>query len=247
MASVDNFLNRFRPSTPTQEVGIGGWTAMARVRDSYKLTAEAPTTPVEDGSFVNDHIIRNPITLSIEGDVSDVHLRAAPGIRQFQRLQAEIGNVTSQYAPDRTVSQLSRVSALANDLADAVRRVDNLLDTGEQAADYFGNKDTSSKSLQEQFIDAMEAIYFGQQAIAIEMPYRRHDNMVITSFSANYDNVNDSTSFTIEAQQIRYAELQFVRVTTPAAGLNGQTDAPVDKGAQEGEQVESFFSQVLGR
>ncbi len=239
MARVADFLARQRPEAPTQEVGIGGFTALVRASERYKLTAEAPATPVEDGSFVNDHIILKPITLSIEGSVGDIHLRASPPIRQFQRLQAEIGNVTSQYAPARTQSQLSQVSALANDLADAVRRADAALDAGEQALDFFGNQDEGSKSLQEQFIDAMEALHFGQQVIAIDMPFRRHENMVILSFQANTDNITAETTFTIEAQQLQFAELQFVEVASPAAGLGGQTDPEVSKGTQEGEPVET--------
>ena len=247
MARVLDYFDRILPDTPELEVGIGGFTALVRVRDSYKLSAEVPTTPVENGSFVNDHIILKPITITIEGDVSDIHLRASPIIRGFQRLQAEIGNITSQYAPARTQAQLSKVSALVNDAVDAVRRLDALLDAGEQVLDLFGNKDTESKGLQEQFIDAMEALHFGKQAIAIDMPFRRHENMVIISFQSNTDNVTNVTTFSLEAQQLQYAELQFVEVTTPASGLGGQTDEEVSKGAQEGEPVDSsLFSQILG-
>lgn len=248
MARVSDFLERFRPAMPTtQEIGIGGFTFFARVRDSYKLSADSPVIPVENGSFVNDHIIRKPIMLSIEGDVSDLHVRANPTIRQFQRLQAEVGNLTSQYAPAWTQVQLSQVSALANDLADAVRSADALLDAGEQAIDFFGNRDTVEKGLQEKFLDAMEAIYFGGQLIAIDMPYRRHENMVITSFTASTDNEGNSTGFTIEAQQLQFADLQFVELRKPAKGTNRQTEKKVDKGAQEGKPVPvSFLGHLLG-
>ena len=239
MAAIEDFLTRPLQGAPSQEIGIGGFTAMVRIRDSYKLTAEVPATPVEDGSFVNDHIILKPLTISIEGHVSDVHLRASPAIRQFQRVQAEVGNLTSQYSIGRTESQLSEASALANDAADAIRQADALLDAGDQALDFFGNRDTESKGLQEQFLDAMEALHFGQQVIAIDMPFRRHESMVITAFQKNTDNVTNETTFTIEAQQLQFADLQFVEVKVPAAGLNGQTDAETNKGAQEGEPVES--------
>ena len=247
MARVQDYFTRKIADVPTQEVGIGGFTALVRVRDSYKLTAEAPVTPVENGSFTNDHIILKPITISIEGDVSDIHLRASPIIQAFQRAQAEIGNVTSQYVPARTQAQISKASALVNDAADAVRRLDATLDAGGQALELFGNKDTEAKSIQEQFIDAMDALHFGQQAIAIDMPFRRHENMVITSFQSNTDNKTGTTTFSLEAQQLQYAELQFVEVTTPASGLDGQTDAEVSKGAQEGKSVDSsLFAQILG-
>lgn len=239
MAVIEDYINRPRQKPQAQEVGIGGFTALVRVRDSYRLTAEAPATPVENGSFVNDHIIRKPITLSIEGSVTDVHLRAAPVVRQFQQLQAEVGNVASQYAPARTTAQISLVNALANDVADALRAADNVIGTGVQAAEYFGNQDPGSKGWQEAFLDTIEAYHFAGSVLSIDMPYRRHDNMVITSFQKNTDNTTDETTFTIEAQQLEFAELQFVSVQAPAAGLNGQIDEIANKGTQEGEEVES--------
>jgi len=247
MARIQDFIDRQYGEPQKQEVGIGGFTALVRVSESYKLTSEVPTTPVEDGSFINDHIILKPLTLTISGDVSDIHLRESPTIRRITRTQAEIGNLTAIYGSQRTQSQIQATNALINEAADAVRRLDDLLDRGEQALNYFGNRDTTTKPLQEQFIDAMEALHYGKQIIAIDMPYRRHPSMVITAVTSNYDNETDSTTFTIEAQAIHFAELQFVKVTTPAPGLNGQTQQEQDKGAQEGKEVErSLLSNIFG-
>ena len=247
MAGIDQFFERYRPKTPSQEIGIGGFTALVRVRESYSLTAEVPVTPVEDGSFVSDHIILEPLTLTIEGNVSDIHLRPSAVTREFTRGLAEIGNVSSLFAPSRTQSQLSRVAALRNEIDDAVRQADAVLDAGTQALDYLGNRDTAGKDLAEQFIESMEALHFGKQVFAIDMPYRRHEGMVITSFQANRNNVPGSTNFTITAQKIRVADLQFVETKTPAAGTGGQLDGEKDKGAQEGEDVErSLLSAIFG-
>jgi len=247
MARVQSFIDRRRQEPQQQEIGIGGFTALVRMRERYNLTAEVPATPVEDGSFVNDHIILKPFTLTIEGDVSDVHIRQSPMTRQFTRLLAEVGDVTPQYAPARTQSQVQQVAVLANDAADAIRRIDNLLDTGEQTLDFFGNRDSESKSLQEQFLDAMEALYFGKQVIAIDAPFRRHERMVITSLSTNYDNQTDSTSFSLEAQQIQFAELQFVQVSTPSPALGGQTQEQTSKGTQAGKPVpRSLLTNIFG-
>lgn len=243
---LQSYLDRQIEPAQDKEIGIGNFTALVRVSESYKLTADAPATPVEDGSFVNDHIILKPLVLHIEGEVSDVHLVASPIVRGFQRIQAEVGNVISQYAPARTQAQLSRASALANDAADAVRKIDNLLDTGEQILNLFGNNDADSKTVQEQFLDAMESLYYGKQAIAIDMPFRRHDNMVLTLVDISYNNEIGATSFTIEALQIKFAELQFVETTTPSAALEGQIDGLTDGGTQEGTKIVESFASSIG-
>lgn len=243
--AIQDYIDQQLGDPQEKEIGIGGFTALVRVSEQYKLTAEVPNTPVEDGSFVNDHIILKPVVLSISGDVSDVHLRASLAISALTSVQAEIGNVVAQYAPERTQAQLAQVNALANDVTDAIQRVDNLIDTGSQVLDLFGNQDTETKGLQEQFLDAMESLYNGKQAITIDMPFRSHKNMVITSLAIAYDNEIDATSFSMEASQIRLAELQFTEVGTPSAGLGGQTDALVDSGTQEGAPVEQSFASQL--
>lgn len=247
MGQVEDYLNRKLQSPPSQEVGIGGFVSIARVSEQYTLTAEAPEAPVEDGSFANDHIILKPLTLSIEGSVADVFLRGSVIVDSFRRVQAEIGNVTSQYAPARTQAQLSRVSALVNDAADIIRATDAALAAGEQVLDFFGNQDAQTKSIREQFIDAMESLHFGRQLIAIDMPFRRHSNMVIVSIQFNTDNQTAETTFTLEAQQMQFADLIFAETTIPAPGLGGQIDPPVSKGAQEGEPVlRSLLSSIFG-
>lgn len=245
MAVISDYLDRPYPTTPTDEIGIGGFTALARVRESYRLTAEVPETPVEDGSFVNDHIIIRPLTVTIEGSVADVFIRRAALATTTTRVLAEIGNVASQFAPPRTQSQIAKAAALANDVTDALRRLDSVLDAGTQAFNFIGNRDTTTKGLRESFIDMIEGYHKAKTVLSIDMPYRRLDNMVITSFVSSTDNVEDTTTFTIEAQQLQYASTIYAEVATPAAGLSGQTTAGSDKGVQEGEDVtESLATQL---
>lgn len=245
MASITSFLKRQQQQAKKQEVGIAGFTAFVRVSESYRLTADAPISPVEDGSFLNDHIILKPLTITINGDVSDVHVKRSEDVKEYLRAQAEVGNLVSQYAPPATQAQLSKISALANTARDVVIKIENAISAGKQAITYFGNKDTETKGLMEQFIDTMEALHFGKQVISIDMPYRRLENMVITSFTSQTDNEADSISFTIEAQQIMLAGIDFVQVEKPSPGVNGQLDKMSDKGAQEGSKVEASFAAKI--
>jgi len=241
MARILDFLNREQPAASKQEIGIGNFTAFVRVRDSSEMSADVPTTPLEDGSMVNDHIILKPFILTIEGDVSDIHLRANPVLQQIQRAGATVGNVTEQYGPDWTPSMLQRANAIANDARDAVLRLQNVVDSGTQILSLFGNQDAGSKSIQEQFIDAMEALHLGRQIIAIDMPFRRRENMVITSFVTNTDNQTDDTTFSLRAQKVRFAEVIYSKVARQSPGVQGQLDDEVSKGAQKGKRVESSF------
>lgn len=250
MANLSDFIGALGQREPElEEVGIGGFVLLARVRNSTTLTARAPTTPLEDGSFANDHIVNEPMELIIEGEVSNIHVRPRPAIQLQRRVAAEIANI-SVYLPPRTQAQLSRVNELANDVSDALRSIDDFIDRGRQALDFFGNKDTDSKGLIEQFIDYIEALHYGKQLFSISMPFRVHDNMVMTSVEFDEDNMNENLGFTLRAQKIRFVETEVRDVTEffpdPAGSLDGQSDGESDKGAQAGEDVpRSFLSTVF--
>jgi len=126
----DYISGQFKDGDDGEFVGIGGFTTSATVRERFSRSASVPTTYLENGDHINDHIIRNPLTLSIEGNVSDAFELPNPAIAALQEAQAQVGNIT-QYAPARTQAQLSRVSGIANDFISALDKVDALINRGK--------------------------------------------------------------------------------------------------------------------
>lgn len=248
MAVIRDFIDGAFQDDEQEEVGIGGFITAARVREITRKTREAPTTFLEDGSHINDHIIRNPLTLSIEGSISNVYQRPSPAIAALQAVQEQVGNIT-QYAPSRTQAQISRVSGLANDITGAIDRVDALIDSGQRVAGFLGFTGDEGKTNIEKFIDFIDSVHASDALIRIDMPFRTYADMCITSVEYERDNRTDSMPFTIEAQQFRFASTTFVEVgpaPNPGAGNNGQQDGESDKGAQEGEDLpESLGIQIL--
>lgn len=248
MAIIRDYIDGQFGNDETEEVGIGGFVTFARVSERFTRTAEVPTTFLEDGSHINDHIIRNPLTLSIEGNVSDVFLRPSPAIEAVRRAQVEVGNIT-QFAPARTQSQVSKISGIVNDVTSAIDQVDAIIDAGQQAAGFLGLIDSEARSNQEAFIDTIESIYESESLIAIDMPFRTYERMAITSIEVTRDNQQKALSFSIEATQFRFAQTIFTQgpAPNPASGTNGQTDGETDKGVQEGaEPDQSFANYLLG-
>lgn len=251
MARVSDFLNRPIAQGPRDEIGIGGWTLYARISDSYRLTADVPPAPLEDGSFATDHIILNPLVLKIEGEVGDLHLRRSPLIPEFVPVPATLGAITS-FLPTRSPFAEARAAQLVDDARDALASLDRLLDAGNQPLRLLGNLDTGSKPLVEQFIDAMDALYYAKALFAVDMPFRRHENMTITDLTVTRDAQSNAMRFTMELSQFRFVETQQVAIEAvparaPSAGTGGQTEPVADKGAQEGEPREtSLLTDILG-
>ena len=250
MARIQNYLERKIEATPQQRIGIAGFTAYVTIEETTSKSATVPMSYVEDGSFVNDHQILNPVKVSIQGNVSNVYLESSPIIEELTRTQATVGLVT-QYVPDRTEAQVQQVNALINDITDAVRAVDNILDGGEQVLKFFGNQDSSSKSNQELFLDAMDSLYYGKQLFTVNTKYRSYENMTMTLFETRRNNETNATDFSIEATEFRLAETQFVELEAapnPSAGVNGQLDPENSKGLQDGvEANKSALFTLIGK
>lgn len=251
MASINKFLAGQFQNDEEEEVGIGGFVTAARLRERMARTRQVPTTYLEDGTAVSDHIIRDPLTISIEGEVSDVFVRPNPILERIREAQAQVGAV-ALYAPARTQSQLSRVSGLVGDVSGLINQVDQALATAQNFGDYIGvTEGDGAKTNIEKFIDYMEGLHASDSLIKIDAPFRTYKNMAITLFNWERDNTTNSVSFSIEAQEFRFVETIFVEVSAapnPAPGTNGQTQAEADKGAQEGEDVpQSFLDAQLER
>lgn len=233
-----------------EEVGIGGFTAFAQVSEKFKRSASVPVTYLETGSHVNDHIIRAPKTITIEGNVSDLFVLPSVSVGILQKAQAEVGNIT-QYAPARTQAQLSRVSGIINDFTSAMDKADALISAAQGAAKYLGMQDTKAQSNIKEFLEKMAGLQASGNLIKISTSFGAFTNMCITSLEVTRDNQNRAMNFTLEAQEIRTADTFFIAIKTAknaSAATDGQTEGEADKGTQEGEKslLAEYGPKVFG-
>lgn len=240
-----------RAPSEVQEVGIGGFTLFARVSEGVTYATGVPVHVLEDGSSVMDHLCPQPLSISISGTVADILL--APAVEDIiSKTSAKVGTI-SGFLPARTQSQIQAITDQALAVRDTVDRIGQLVDAGRNALDLFGDK-SKSTPIREQFVDAMEQIYYGRQLVDIEVAYRTHKNMAITSLSITRDNGREALDFTISAVQIRVAETEWSAVNdffqAPAPAVKAQTARPKDIGATDAKNApaekQSALSALLG-
>lgn len=253
-----NGRNRALQGGSDVEVGIGGFSLFVRVSDSTDYTAQVPTQVLEDGSVATDHIINNPLTMTISGEVSDHHIRLAPPLPITIPSDSAVGQITA-LLPNRTQAQLNKIQTIGQSVMDAVDRADRLINIGRNAFGAF-NPQVASKPLREQFIDFIEAVYYGKQLISIDAAYRTHENMAITSLSVSRDNQFEVIRFEISVQKVESVELiytdiqQFYQAPAPAAqsSVADETDQGAQEKTSEAAEAEesrtrSLASAILGR
>jgi len=239
MPLVSDFINAIFEDSIEQEVGIAGFTTFARVNNKTTKKNTVPITYLEDGSFLEEHIIREPILLSIEGNVSDVFIKPTNIIQEAKRLETTIENI-NQYLPERTIAQLHKIEELTSDLNNAIEETNQLIERTQQISSYVGF--LAEKNNTNKFLDAMNGAYSSNRVIIIEMHDRTYKNMIITLFETAKNNESNSINFTIEAQEVRYGVPEIlipVSAKNPDTSLGGATESAIDKGVQEGDEVET--------
>jgi hypothetical protein len=237
-----------------ENVGIGSFTLDVRVREDVARTMIAPTTPLEDGSVASDHVIENPLELSLEGEVSEVRYNPTARSEDYKRVKAEVGNIT-KYIPPLTRAQINKSFELVNDSQAVKRKIEAVISDGTQAIEFFGNK-SPSKSPQDNFIDAMQAYQKSRMPIRIQAQRRVYENMILESVVTTSDNQSGQVlRYKITAKQINFTEIAFSLVdsvkSSPSSGLNGQTDGAKAKWLNKPEALseslaKSIFESVKG-
>lgn len=254
MGYVEDILNRKVGSLTgkNQKIGIAGFSMFARTSETTELKSQAPTTYLEDGSFVTDNIIKDPIVLTVSGTVGDVYLEKTNIQSVIDRTNSIIGK-TTEYLPQRTVSQLQRINGVLSDFRNQIRKVDRAIQTAQSVkASLFGNV-SPSEQLQKQFFDKMNMIYDAKTPVAVQMSHRVYSPMIMVGCSFTEEAQSKELKFTLNFQELRLAQLVYTLnqnlQKNPAEGVSNQVGANKNNGSQSGKTVtdESLLSWIGGK
>lgn len=223
----------------TKRIGIAGFTGFARVRETVNYKADSPNNVLEDGSNASDDIINSPIQLSISGVVADLFAETAPTPTDILGVDTSAVGEVNEFLPAQSqavLQQIAQVNYRINQGIEIANRAERA--AGDLYSFITGSGGDSSKTLQQQFIDHMETIYYNKQLIDIEVENRTFSDMQI-SFTLTRDNQSDQYQFTINAKQVNYVSLIFVPVETqyssPSAAVSDKVAGATDKGVQNPE------------
>lgn len=228
-----------------QPIGIGGFTMYVSLNETATKTATVTSNPVESGSTLNDHIIKNPTTISIEGEVANVFVQTTPQPVTVQTLVPDVG-VLLDYLPGRTQTQISKINGLITSTDDFIENANKALDKGNQLYNFFEGID-ADLPIVSKFLAYFDLLHESKSIISIECIDKIFTTMAITSFTTSKID-KGNYSFNITAQKIIQAETRLIQLVKNASGdAKSQGGALADKGTQQTKPVDkSFASALLG-
>ena len=255
---IDNIVKGYlyKKKDEKQTVGIGGFNLDVRFDSSINFTMVAPENYVEDGSVINDHIINDPITLSISGEVADIHIKP-----KFDDFVLETIREKVQFKVINTVLTKQQQQKIQS-VVDKISSVVKLVNKGFDIYNRFNNRNkpiSKVRTVQDDFFDFLESNYINKRLITIEMPFRNYENMLITSLTITKDNsTNQKLKYSLSAKEIRFAEIAYAKADVyfdkpsakPTNTAKAKTTAKKDNGVTDTKDVtktESEQKSLLGR
>ncbi|EKN3738028.1 hypothetical protein OU751_002558 [Yersinia enterocolitica] len=260
MGILDGFTTAQESGKSTvKKVGIGGFSMFARVSDSTSYPSQVPIDVLEDGSNASDDIINGPLTVKISGVVADVYADAKPN-SSFSLMPdySKYGEVV-EYIPAKTQQQLQKMNEIADRAEQKILEAKRLADKGAELFGLVGHSVSGgAKGVREQFLDFIEAIYYGKQLITVEVDYRTHENMALSSLTISTDNQTLDTKFEASFTKINFTQLTTTAIEkhfkSPSPAAKSKTAGVANKGAQTpadnaktSGQSKSVFTSILGR
>lgn len=222
-----------------ERIGIGNFTMFVSINETINKSATITSNPIENGSFINDHIIKNPISLNIEGEVADVYVSPAYVPANVDKIFPTVAEIRS-YFPERTNIQISKINSLVNNIEDEVSKVNDIINKTQNIY----NKFTSSNDdITTEFLKFFDKVYEENLIIKVNCVNKIYENMAITDFSISKKN-KTSLAFTINLQQIVIVET-IVNYVNASSASKYQTSTLADKGSRQIRDVEQSTLSIL--
>ncbi|WGM03534.1 phage baseplate protein [Arsenophonus nasoniae] len=239
MSFLSQVISNHITNTPTQKIGIAGFTAYVWTDKTTQRSATVTDIPLETGVVIADHINLSPVQISIGGVISDSFLSLRSENTVFESFNRQIGFIDS-YVGNRTQAVRQKI----NDMNSKAQQILDLKAQVENTAQGIYHTVTGSKSgngIAQQFVDTFTGIFENRELISVDMGYQVLDNMALESFATSQSNEDSFLLFTLTLKQVRFVTFEQVNITPvankSAAGMSKTGAAQMSGAKNNGSQT----------
>lgn len=195
---------------PKTAEGISGFLFDVPDRESIDLSSDITDHVTEDNSFLNDHIVRKPIIMTLTGFIGELVFEKATGVAGVaQEIQNRLSTVPA-YLPSWTDGALQTVQGAISQAQTAISAINQTLDRVQNVVGFFdgeGPEDTrQQKAYQEIF-----TLWQSQELVTVQLPWAYFDSMVISSVSLSQGGESkDISEISVSLKEFRVAQTKMV-------------------------------------
>lgn len=131
--------------------------------ENLSLESEFTDNLIEDGSYIQNHSISKPITMSVEGYVTNIFSSLSSTQKITQLVNQKLG-IVSVYAPNISGPAIQAYNKINNKIQGAIDYVDSAIQNGKNLLDFL-NSAGKSKTEVDKKIGILTAIYNARQPL----------------------------------------------------------------------------------
>jgi hypothetical protein len=247
-ASLQANSNFLIIKAPPEVVGIEGFQFDLIEEESITQSANITEHPVENRTYVSDHISHTPLIFTIKGTMGEIFQKRDVINKAIDVATEKLGIIEQYNVPFAadTRQQIRDIQQKGNQTVDFIKKT---LNDGTRLADSFVNKnqtqDLKRTQNAQQFFQFLKINNIACNINTYISGYLQNMFLKeINSIRISYDNV---LNFTLTFQQINFVKTQFTGFNDNKSQVAKQNEANVAKtGAANTKQVpkESLLSEI---
>lgn len=240
---LDNSANTI--VRPKSSKGISGFLFDIPETENIELNSEITDHYTENNSYINDHEIRKPITITLTGFIGELVFRPPEGVEgtlqeidnRLETVEAYLGDFTPGFVQD-----VQRVTSLAQS---AVSTINQQLDRIQNVVGFFDGESIEETAQQKAF-NNLYSLWQSSTLLTVQTPWRYFENMRITNIGFSQDQETDTISnIVVSLKELRFAEIETTDfdnyINTPREEV--QRESAEDIGKIQGREA-SFLYQA---
>lgn len=213
LLNVEDQINGINSAilTPKTAQGINGFLFDIPREESIELRTDVTDHVTENNSFINDHVVNQPITVTLTGYQGELLFERpagiAGGVQQLQNrletVEAYLGELTPGFvqASQQILNQTQRAVSIVNQTVQRVQNVIGLVAGPE------GQEETR----QQRAYNELNGLRLARTPVTLQTPWAYFDSMIITSLSfSQRENSPDISEISVSLKEFRVAEVQTV-------------------------------------
>jgi len=234
---------------PKSAVGISGFVFDVPDTEQLNLTSDITDHFTESNSFLNDHIVRKPISITLSGFIGELVFRTPSGIPgDIQELDNRLETVEA-YAEDLTPGGVQTAQRVVGQVQVTISAINQTVGKVQNLVGLFDGEE-AEETLQAKAYQQLFALWKTGEIVTVQTPWAYFDSMAIRSinFTQNAES-KEISDISVTLKEMRFAEIttvDFDQDQFPPA-VQVQEGEEEDQGIIRGEdRNESFLFSVFG-
>ena len=190
--------------------GISGFIFDIPDTDSLDLSSDITDHYTESNSFINDHIVRKPIMITLTGFIGELVYRKQSGIAGAAQEISNRLTIVDGYLGELTPGALQTAQIAVQAAQRAISGINQTIDRTRNIVNFFTGEGPE-ETAQEKAYRVLKALWKSSEFVSVQTPWDYFDNMIVkgVSFRQNGDS-KSITDISVTLKEFRVSETKTV-------------------------------------